>query len=55
MKVVAPLPKCQLRAKLLKGEEHAGAWKEQHPAGVPSRQRVHTAELFPGRRVAWLW
>jgi len=53
VKVVAPLPECQLRAELLKGEEHGGGGvgEGQHPAGVPSRQRFHQGELFPGRRV----
>lgn len=34
--VVASLPECQLRAELLKGEEHMGVWRDSTPLGLPA-------------------
>lgn len=53
MKVVAPLPECQLRAELLKGEEHVGVWQDSTPLGSPAGRDF----TGPGSSLGggWLW
>lgn len=50
MKLVAPLHECQLRAELLRGEEHVGVGGTA-PRWHPHHAEIHQAKLFPGRKV----
>lgn len=54
MKVVAPLPKCQLRAELLKGKEHRGAWRDSTSLGSPAGRDVTKPGSFLGGGWSWL-
>lgn len=54
VKVVAPLPECQLRAELLKGEEHMGGGGNSTPLGSPAGRDLTKRSSSPGGRWSWL-
>ena len=53
VKVAAPLPECQLRAELLKGEKHVGAWRDSTPLESPAGRDF--TKLGPSLGEGWSW
>nr|XP_041575816.1 tripartite motif-containing protein 65 isoform X3 [Taeniopygia guttata] len=53
VKAVDPLPKCQLRAELLKGKEHRGPGGDSTSLGYPAQRDATKPGSFLGG--GWLW